>query len=929
MCSDEPLIRISASDVWSHTVTPNYVMQHFGLCRPKEPLPFCHTPKWYEGYFWAPSPEDVRRNTEGRLRYHYGTCQRKPPFRIQRYAWIFLGCATYLTGYLQRKLWHFGLFGSLFDCVTFPHKYRLKKRDVTAVKRPPTIKTNPNNAHAAGATLRWTIHRWIHSMCCAYGYDGPKTRYDLSICERDETFETVIGRRRINTPDDLNNKRRDDKLLSGIPVSAIDTLHYYSVRQLDEFAGHPIVFNSLVIPRVAWATGWAYGWVNPDSSITEVVNGGRTYKHKLWDPDQHQFYLLGWWTAVCYEQTVKHVDDSMQAIFVWTPIHTVYCPWFLFHFFYLSAFGKFVPRPQYWTKASTKKTEAGATYVSIPVMHENKAMLSVRDAAREDGSSDLIDRDWVDTAQLRADSTQKTVSIHDVSNISNMMGLETNVKHTAIAAVIAGKPGTATDYKQPSLFSEGSPKVTETHGVKSRLAEQLIPMTEVPAMVAVDTADNAQACIDRMGKAKDNKPCKIPEEDINLVVHAMDEIAKLIGPLVPVDEERIKAKWSRPEQRARVLQMEQTDASKDPKFKPTMLSKNEQLEKTNARTIWVVNTEANLKLAQYQAAYADRVKEVLPCYATGLNGEELTTQVQRVAALGPVVNLDGKSMDQSHSEYSRANSEYLAGKVFPGDKTIIGLLQNQRQVKVKSKKHPTVKPLVTSGDNISGAANTSALNTDTFVIFGAVACIKQHGKYDPALCGLYSGDDATIPAVLFPEFKRIASVYGFEITVDKMKDENVVKFLNRIWPSPTRSRSSFPEPKRLVTRFPTFTTASGGLQARIYGWRVSDGTNKLVQAICTAYAKAYDVPSGKPRAMSKDDVYKYEVGAFPYDPKDWPMLLEHMADCLEVSQEFLADWIEQMRGVTDLASLEKIPKLIRGAKPEGKGPCTLVAVPGA
>jgi len=901
-------------------------------------LPVCqpYTKPFYLAPFHRSEEMSVREYARTRYwRYLHERNLCIPQRSIFNPAVVCAAVVAFIIGITYKAWARFGPLRWLLACSTVLHPVADMRRSLLGIKCPSVVKTDPKNPHAAGATLRWTIHRWIHAICSAVDPKASVIRYDISYSSRDASFgNTVTGRRHIHMPMDLNSTSRDDKFLAGTPVSAVDTAFYLKPSAWNEFAGSVIVFNCIVPRAIAWNSGWSTAHINAKSELIEVVKGGKTYQHQLNDPAQHQFYLHRRFTSVCYEQSLLHVPGSNQAIFIWTPVSTTYLPWLWFKVVYYMSFRSSPATPAFWKGAQrvTAVTKGSADIVTIQMATTDSKGANVVSARQEsctDGRCMTFDRAYLDTLALRSAIADMPPSIHDASTVANRSYLDASPAAVTMAAVVACQ-GQLPTVSTPAGFTPGED--VETHGMVVPVTEQLISVTTTPAFVAAREPLSLVADLKRAELLQSNTPTSVPVDVKRDIDAAIAYLVKTIGPLEPMSIEDVIKAQTLPMQKHRNERCMAGEAKKNPTPNVRPMQKNEAVVKPNMRTIYPMDTEFGLQLSRYTRPIYVALKK-LGCWGSGWNGIEIAKRIQHVVeASGVTRSCDVADMDKSQNVTTRYILNALLLGVFDSSaEHLKPILDAEACFEIKFEGFC----FVTRGLNASGSPDTTVFNTVVAIVIGLAARARgmQTDAYlDHERVGLYAGDDSVIPDSIYENFLYIAKAHGLSITTDSLKSDWQVKFLNRIYPNPSQSTSSTCAPKRLVKKFAVFTTASAGLARRIEGTRISDPHNPFVRCFTGLYERAYGakalVVKTKKNITDKELLMKREVGAFPYAKKDNDSILECIAHDLEVDVAHLKDWMAKADGVKTLDEFAALPKLLNeSSEVAGKGPVTVVAYP--
>lgn len=856
---------------------------------------------------------------------------------IPRFPWAFYTAVSTVLisiGYVLQACVRNGPFRTLMGYLTTTHTLKDTKRMSSGVKCPRFTETTKANPHAGGASLRLQYHTWIHNICC--GFSPIPTipsivRYDISLSSRDTIWGSqVIGRRRIVTPTDLTVDRPEEHpFVFGLPVSMVDTAHYLKTSEFDEFAGSPIISNCIVPQAVAWKTGWSTAFIDGDSMVTENVVGGETYKHHLLDPLQHKFVLYGRWKTYTYEQTVLHVPNSNQAIFIWTPI-AVTSLWPPFYYIlHILAFKRCPVRPGWW-KGATKvafrnKSGPDLTTIQVAIPKASGDVVSVREENTKNGECTELSRKTCDIVALRAALSGSPTNVYDASQVLSKNNEVSNPETNTMAA-LASQPGKLPDLSLPPNFQPG--ENVETVGLKTSIVSSDGSSTNFPARVCAVNDGALTAEAKRSAMLQANVPESIPLEYATAIDLAVQHICNKIGIIEPISMEMAEKFQTRPAQVKRIAEMHKSDSNPNPTPDPAPAQKNEAVQKPSPRTIYPANTQYGLALSCYTRPLYTALKGI-EGWACGLNGEDTAKKVRAICLQGDVECADVSDADKSHGPLTR---DRIYGEIMrcvsEGNPELKQLLQQSRSVKVKTKEFT----FFTNGMNLSGLPDTTILNT---LVTLTIALASQHLlgiPIDTATCGLFSGDDSIIPKKISETYVKLSAAHGLTMKIEALRDSSMVKFLNRIYFDPVATLTSFPSITRLVSKFNVYTTSDAGLAERIVGSRISDPFNPLLSAFVNAQYKRFPAENtlaikACKKQPSKELTMKTEAGAFPFDKKFSNAVLEAMAWEINKPLSFLNDWIVKAKLVKDDKTWGEMPKLVDGVETVGKLPHTSICYP--
>lgn len=231
---------------------------------------------------------------------------------------------------------------------------------------------------------------------------------------------------------------------------------------------------------------------------------------------------------------------------------------------------------------------------------------------------------------------------------------------------------------------------------------------------------------------------------------------------------------------------------------------------------------------------------------------------------------DFKKFDQSHSPFTRecftetvaTSCQNTCGDVevrrvlrWELDKTIVPKVKNQRN-------HPALPKIntVKSGAmNLSGAADTTALNTFTNALLSYITMRRLGQTHLQAFDNIKPkyGDDGLEEHIEC--WLDTIKMCGFEGTIEPRLDNNKpIAFLSRIYVKPLETNTSICDPARALMKLPTSCSKRPVYLARrdkAFGYATVDGNTPLVGDYARAILRVYNTgPDGRVLGTPGDPV---------------------------------------------------------------------------
>jgi len=244
---------------------------------------------------------------------------------------------------------------------------------------------------------------------------------------------------------------------------------------------------------------------------------------------------------------------------------------------------------------------------------------------------------------------------------------------------------------------------------------------------------------------------------------------------------------------------------------------------------------------------------------------------------------DFSKFDLYNSEFTRKSfveSVALGCEAPDGAKSVRRALHSELHKtitpKVKSKRnHPPKErlPNIDSGSmNLSGAADTTALNTHTNALISYLTMRRldySHTKAYDSICPKY-GDDGLDEHV--EKWLETANLLGFAGTIDKRESNfSPIDFLSRVFIRPMETNTSVCEPLRALRKLPTTCSTRPVAEARYdkaNGYNVTDGKTPLVGEYARAILRVYGGGASNKADRTTEDremAFKIKRGPYPFD----------------------------------------------------------------
>lgn len=603
----------------------------------------------------------------------------------------------------------------------------------------------------------------------------------------------VPGERLYYDPRDLTMEMGYDPLNSRDVVKLIDVDYYVEEADIARFVsrGHTVAMYT-IIPESVNVSGHDYtGRFVSRDELEMMVDGGKPYRHKLWDWNRDSVSVCDAWSSTrCYVET-KRVDKHRYVVFLIPVLSHSYLPSWLAGWWYEDRITRVdvgdpvrmlsLTNPP---RVSIGAPDGGVLAVDVPraVFDELKAIKAVNGAPLVPGSVERI------LVARKVDTTGValvTLAVND--------GRSLPIKPDTNA--VSGRHYQCVWAERP--YDEGKQK--------GRFFTK--PLID-GAFSAQVSKSNDIACIHgRVEKMRN----EIPRAQTDPELHAqylayMDEFLEMLIPEpglgVPVDMSVVNEKQSRRSQRVSL-------ANEETLAVPPLEKDLEAFQKAESypKLAWprnITNVDANHRVNYSRFIYAatEQVKKTASWYAFGLRPEQVAEKVRLLAMLAPIL-LEGdfSKWDGTLPHLLRLLERKFGMRFFSPEYVDEFVRLHERLVCRAGRTEKGVR-YWTGSSRLSGGADTSLFNTvlDGFLVYCAKRLEGRSPEEAWANLGIFGGDDNLSDAKK-ECLELVCADLGLTIKIIVREAGSAVGFLGRYWTNPWEHEGSCFDVYRALSKF--------------------------------------------------------------------------------------------------------------------------------
>lgn len=809
---------------------------------------------------------------------------------VVRTAFI-IGCATvaYLGGseLYKRRMY----FVSVFLSVTARRHANVGKlRDDVRSQMMYEVKASEFNKHGSAAAARSAADHFINNFASHFNrsvWSLSKSAVDIE--------RGIRGSRYYYDGRDLSMECSDDAVERDDIIKLIDVDYYVQMQDLAYYVarGHTVAMYTIIPESVNVSGSDFTGRFVNETELEMVVDGGKPYRHELWDWNRDSVSICDWFSSTrCYVE-IKRVSSHRYVVFVIPVVSHMWFAAWLSRWWYSDTLTRVnVGKPVRMLsitnppRVSVGDPNGGVLEVTVPraVFDELSIVRQVRGKDLEPASVErvLIARkcDTVGVSLL-------TLAVNEGRSLP--IKPDTNaVSGRHYHCVWADKP-----------YDEGIQK-----------GKFFVPPIIDGAFAAMGSKSDDLACVHGRVELMRNETPKA-QTDPNLHVQYlgyMDEFLEFLIPKahlgVPDSSDDVNEHQDRASQRASWLVEEELSV-------PSLIADLDAFQKSESyqkcawpRNITNVDAKHRIDYSRFMYAFNRGCLKPQKWYAFGLKPSEVGELMHDLAQDASVL-LEGdfSKWDGSLPHLLRL-LERKAGERFfsPPYNNEFMSLHDKLMMRGGRTRHG-VRYYVGSS-RTSGGADTSAFNTmdDAFVTY----CAKRVQGMRPSQAwekmGLFGGDD-NVSNVRKECLEQVCADLGLRIKIIVREAGSYVGFLGRVYTNPWEHSGSCFDIYRALSKFHYTHKNDPNEKREEILWRkavclwVTDSSTPLLG--CLARNLLRLIPSGKlgeiehqhwvrtavkpmmkVRTHSEDIMARFPVPMFPFvdSIEVVPWILENL-DC--------------------------------------------------
>lgn len=655
----------------------------------------------------------------------------------------------------------------------FRHEFKVRS---IPVKESPT-----SNPDAQRASTRAAAREFVTSICLSAGVEP--FIHQMSAAEQRSNCR---GTREHYWPKDHVMNRQNDRLVDSDVVTIVDVDYYIDMPKYLSRLVNPVFLYTMVPEEAA---GVFEGYDMSFNSQNElVVNhaGGLTFQHKLWDYGKDVIVLNRYFRflpfllrgQIAFEVQRKRVAVNRELIMllpVWRR----------------SVWQMLRDKARY--PANLKRFEPvvnGYARFRIKTPQETKITTAAVGSLLCVTTSVAAD----DAVQAAIKVSRHPIVAHTVESLTNL----DKARSLGLLAYTRETTPLPAPYRYPVQDAVNvyhfNPEVIPVDAGRAKVVpfmNPLVPASFVPGdSLGNEEASVAYRVIAMRSRAKEIAPAKSCLRD-SLAQEFIKLLVPVEGVVIPRDADDVYENMDRPAQRHGLDRGDMVDQDALLRQATTMLKSESYSEVKAPRTITMFNASDKLKLACYEYAVSQHLKET-DWYAFGKNPRDIGETVARVCdGARSVTESDASKMDGHYVEPVREFLLAVRLRMFPPKYRAEMARMYRTHMNLPCRgPHGTKYPLEhTLG---SGSMTTSNDNSilSKFMDYGARRLPNNHGNFfTPTLGpeeayasrGVFGGDDGLSRELEPDRASAFASYVGQELKPVLRLPGNPVTFLARYY----------------------------------------------------------------------------------------------------------------------------------------------------
>jgi len=683
-------------------------------------------------------------------------------------------------------------------------------------------------------------------------------------------------------PIDMRTRRRVDPVSPDKLICFVDVDYYVDLETFERYAGHKIAIFTVHVDAVGGCDGESL-WYVEGSTFHENIAGGGKWTHPVWHysgdlvtiRDRRAALALRDQVGNCPEverleemsgHVVYHVErirfpGTNKMIVMLNPSFSVALPW---HFTCLRFGVETMEQDQLYqmSPVSEHTTSRGSFRIGIFGGSHPYVSISYMEPTRH--SLKLPLNEWQGLV-LRA----KGVRAWGAEIVDSHMK---NIGHKLPAESVMLLAAALIDIPENIHFVGYTADMQDLHDDIKDVAKLVVPPVLPPATSSAQTSADMARSIDNFSNVRNTV---VPPDDIRAFAKEFSaEVASRTSWTTLSHDETIEVMLrSNPARKAEIEKFVDNPCNTESYILAAIKAEcipGAAGKSKKARIILPQTTYELYASTRYIKPWSEQAHKRGPnrCghwFVCGSDPDEIADAVVRdVRAAEENGNVltptDYIKYDLSHSAFSRdsyvdsaasscmnTNGEVNVREVLQWEvnKTIIPKIKNRRN----HPKNAQVKSIKSGHMNLSGAADTTALNTYTNGMFSYITLRRKGVPHLIAFEMIRSkyGDDGLEEFV--EEWLETIKICGFAGTIEaRESNEEPISFLSRIYIKPLITNTSICDPKRALMKLPTTCSTRPVYLARrdkALGYATVDGTTPLVGNYARAILRVYGQGSTK------------------------------------------------------------------------------------
>ncbi len=557
----------------------------------------------------------------------------------------------------------------------------------------------------------------------------------------------------------------------------IDVDYYVDMPQLMD--GRTLVLYTFVPQGVATTTLNGRYHFTENDVVKYTVNGGASYKHKLWDYRYDDYYINHWWGSVAYHcDRIKTSED--RFIILLSPIRTIYTP---------------ISYRLHGNPIKRMRVVFGGMSLK-----ENNDVVSISGVNGEPEVT--VPRKTIESAFTRL-SASKAPHISDVERLFKVDKVD-DYLYAATVFFTHFKQWTPSqvpmtmetdDFSYQSL----GPLATED----GRTSMRSIGTAYTRGFAPVLSYNNDEACVlGRLTNVRNTMPCPtfaegMMEEFVTQCVRRMETDRNL----APLSYEAYRTRVNKSTTKLKLDSVEYFNLAREVATIKSFQKREAYAKMSDPRNISTLDAAHNATLGQFMYPLADQLKK-LHFYGPGRSPQGVSQAVQsKLLWQTYVVSSDVSRMDGSVSLHLREVYEHLMIASFAEayESEIQHLLTAEENATGSTAHGVRYKA---KGSILSGSSITSQLGTiiNAYISY----CTLRYDKFDPEVAfdnlGFYFGDDGLTCYINPQSLRYVSAQFGMLFKAEVINQNEPLKYLGRIYADPWVSGEAITQVDRQLTK---------------------------------------------------------------------------------------------------------------------------------